>query len=134
MTDTDLWTDEGVAPGGTVGGDGAGESISRRFHQQLADGTYVAVESYWYPVNIGERFGEDREDAGMYDVENMTCVTVCTDIEDPGMSEISSEYTYDFPSYTSFPTEADAIAYSEQQAKNDDPGNYGDPKHWGITV
>lgn len=126
------WTDEGVCAGGTVGGEGAGESFERRFTAKLPDGTYAVVTSYYYPVNIGERWGEEREDAAAFDVENMTIATICTDVDDVGGTEVTSEIDYDFPAYCSFLLEADAITYAEGAARGERAVMYGEPSDWSA--
>jgi hypothetical protein len=131
---TTLWLDEGVFTGGTVGGDGAGEAVTRRFTKRRADGTFAVVESAYYPVNVGERFGEDREDAAEFDVENMTAATICTDLDDPGGTEVWSNYDYDFPGQRSFLTEHGATEYCTNMATNRESSDYyGDPEGWGTT-
>jgi hypothetical protein len=131
---TTLWLDEGVFTGGTVGGDGAGEAVTRRFTRRRADGTFAVVDSYYYPVNIGERFGEDREDADQFDVENLTTFTICTDLDDPGMTEVWSDSVYLFPSAFSYATEAEATKYCTNMATNRESSDYyEDPERWGTT-
>lgn len=113
-----MWTDEGTDLGGTVGGDGAGESWSRRFTKRNDDGTFAVITSYYYPVNIGERYSEDeREDAALFDVENMTEFLVCTSLEDPGGTEVWTRYDYSAPCDFAFDTEAEAFAYCEREAR-----------------
>jgi hypothetical protein len=131
---TTLWVDEGVCVGGTVGGDGAGEAVTRRFTKRRADGTFAVVDSAYYPVNIGERWGDDRDDAAAFDVENMNCLTICTDLDDPGMTEVWSETFFAFPSATSFATEDEATEYCTNMATNRESSDYyGDPDRWGTT-
>ena len=124
-----VWTDHGAMPDGVVGGDGAGESISRRFSAELADGTFIIITSYYYPVNVGERFGEDREDAATFDVENATEVLICTDLDDPGGTEITANMEFDFPSLFGFLAGADASLYCQRAAVSESADLYGEPEN-----
>ena len=138
-TTTIAWNDHGVFDGdGTVGGDGASESVSRRFATTTTfqtgayAGSYAVVTSYYDPVNIGERFGEDHADAARFDVENHHLWTYCTDLEDIDESTTWDDVDYTFPSAVSFPTEEDAHAYCLRMAACEDPEMYGAPTTWGL--
>lgn len=79
---------------GDVGGDDqATAAASRRFQRQLDDGTWAIVTVY--------AFGTSKEvDEGasyQHDVEVMTEYMVCSDVTDPGSTEIDADYRYWFP-------------------------------------
>lgn len=120
---TGAWRDDGVEQGGTVGGDGAGESWSRRFTRDNGDGTWTVRTSYYYPVDIAERFGEDRVQEGFpFDIESMWESIDCTDPADPGGTETAApgaEYEYDYPEALAFRTYEDARARCLEMAKSE---------------
>jgi hypothetical protein len=79
---------------GDVGGDDqATDSVSRRWIKPLEDGTYAVVTVYAYGTG---RFNESL-DAYDYDVTEQIEWLHCSDWEDPGSSEIDSDYTYHYP-------------------------------------
>jgi hypothetical protein len=81
------WIDEGVFEGGvSFGDDQVSDDVSRRYVRQLADGTWQVVTSA-YAV-IGKEDGE----SGPYRVDNRVEYVLCRDKDDPGSTEIWSEY------------------------------------------
>ena len=95
---------------GTVGGDGAAECWSARWGKRNSDGTFALITSYYYPVDMRERYGDDDEDQSRFgdtpfDVELQVEFLICTDPADPGSSETWSNYEYDNAlSLKGFPT------------------------------
>lgn len=121
------WTADGPPlAGGTVGGDGAGEAVSVRY---TCEKPGSLTDVYWYVVDLRERNEADENDEYPWDVEEMTQFMVCTDPNDPGSTEVWSDYTYDNLSAVSYKTEADAIAERDRQV--DTTAEYhwdGDPR------
>lgn len=113
------WTDEGYSYGGVTGGDGAGTAHTRRFTHDNGNGTFRVVDVAYYAVDLTAR-GEEHDPDWPFDVEEQTWDAVVTDLTDPGGSEVTSDYMYDFPSATGFRTEEAAEAYAEGMAKRFD--------------
>ncbi len=77
---------------GDVGGDNAvGITPSRRFAQLQTDGTWLLITDYAMPF-----VSDWNETPRVYDIQNMTEVMVCRDLDDPGSSEITCDYEYEF--------------------------------------
>lgn len=104
-TATTTWTTQDISPmfpDGTVGGDGADEAYSLRWVKDNEDGTFAMITTYWYAVDVRERSNSDQladltesyGDAEIWDVENQTEFLVCTDLEDPGGTEVTSKVDY----------------------------------------
>lgn len=103
---TNAWTAQDTAPmfpDGTVGGDGADEAYSARWTKDNGDGTFALITSYWYAVDMRDRSGASEgerydemygEGAEVWDVENQIEYMVCTDLEDPGGTEVRCDYEY----------------------------------------
>lgn len=91
------WTEdnEGIGPGGDVGGDvQASESVSRSFAQPLIDSTEFAVLTfygYWAIDNINGDSADDTEPRG---ITVMVEYMHCTDPDDPGATETYCDYRY----------------------------------------
>jgi hypothetical protein len=80
-------TGGGVGPGGDVGGDAQlDESFSVRFHHRERPGALV---TYRYYAAL------DLDDLVTVYVERQTELLVCTDPEDPGSTEVWSDYRYE---------------------------------------
>lgn len=102
-------------PDGYVGGDGAQESVSVRFHHSSGK---AAVTVYTYVVDLTER-GYDDEDTleRPWRVEEMVEFIIFTDPEDIGGTEVwsTTEYTPDVSAYD-YADLADADEVAEQNA------------------
>lgn len=128
---SDWETEVSVSYGDVVGGDGAGAAFSTRYVKANDDGSFALITSYYYPVDITARCGEDNPDAGRFDVENMTEYLVCMDLEDPGSTEVWSEYEFTHPSATAFVSEEDAKRAARNFATAEDVSVYtwdGEPR------
>ena len=108
-------------PDGTVGGDGAGESVSVRYRAAEKPGSLITA--YWYTVDLRMR-SDDQDDEYPWDVEEMVEYLVCDDPDEPGSTEIWSDYKYDNPLGLSFKTEAEAIVARDAAARRDQAENY----------
>lgn len=113
------WLHEAAFFGGIHGGDGACEAWSRRYTWKRPDGPWAVVTFYYYPVDIEARNGEDAPDAGKFDVEEQFELLICTDLDDPGGTELWSYYEYDSPHAVAFDSEEEARAWCEGRAKSD---------------
>ena len=94
-------------PDGIVGGDGACESVSVRFHH-VTEPAMVTV--YLYTVDREER-GWSADEEFPFDVEEMvTFSTLSTrdGFEDPGAFEVDSSTVYEHPSPVGFRDEISA--------------------------
>lgn len=94
MSET-VWKDDGngvIGPAGDVGGDiQVGEAYSRRFvHERLA-GRHIEVNAY--PIKGDGTTPEPPEDAPIR-LKIQTELMVATDPDDPGGTEVWSEYEY----------------------------------------
>lgn len=121
------WVADGpvMADSGVVGGDGAGQSFSVRYTR--ADKPGASITSYWYPVDVAERYGDDPDDEKArtgWDVENQLEYTICTVVDDPGGSEVWSQNIYRNPFEMVFETEAEAIAAAKREAENEQAEHY----------
>lgn len=84
---------------GTVGGDGAGQSWSRRFAAVEPDGGYTVVTVYAYPVDMRERFSDDEREV-QWDVECMTetaCYHAKKEYDDDSSEPFATDYDYTYP-------------------------------------
>ena len=125
------WIASTPETGGTVGGDGAGEATSVRYTRPDVPGAMITVS--YYTVDRVERGGQDEaDDSPRWDVESQTEFLICTDPEDPGMSEVWSDYVYDSDHYAvSFPTEAEAEEKRDAALRRESPDFYS----WdGVTT
>lgn len=98
------------ANAGEVGGDiQIGPSYSRRYTFGPVGGRYMIVEEYRYAANDAA-YRDSR--AHEYYVQTQTMFLICTDLYDPGGSELDAEYVYDDSAFT-YPTfgEANDAAY-----------------------
>lgn len=103
---------------GVVGGDGAGQSWSRRFAwTNLVTGKYIVVTEYVYPVNMLERFGDD-EDRVEWDVENQSVIETypSKDEYDPDEEAEDVEYGYNYP--FDVPLNPNTEAFAKEAAQN----------------
>ena len=109
-----ILADEEPQPDGIVGGDGATDSISLRFHH-VTEPALVTV--YLYAVDLEER-GYDPEDLDgePFDVEEMIEFRVLTERDNPDAAEVWVDYDYDRPSIRFFPTVLDAEDYRDKIA------------------
>lgn len=147
-----MWkfTDDRADDAGDVGGDiQVGAAWSRRLvwsddaGRPLAVGetatargmapSYAVIDETWYAVDVNlERSEEDRpapEDY-YYDVQNQMWSCLCTDLDDVGGSEISSDYEYEYVNYIGFNTIERADEYAKQCATNARDDVYGAPENW----
>lgn len=83
-----------MCPDGTVGGDGAGESQSRRWKRLRPDGNWDLVTVYGYAVDTEER-NLPPVDGRKWIAEVCTETMVCTDPQEPGSTEVTCDYDYD---------------------------------------
>lgn len=149
-----MWklVDDKAEDAGDVGGDiQVGAAWSRRLvwsddvgrplpirADYTSDGTdvhnvYAVIDETWYAVDVNlERSEEDRpapEDY-YYDVQNQMWSCLCTDLDDVGGSEISSDYEYEYVNYIGFNTIERADEYAKQCATNARDDVYGAPENW----
>ncbi|BDZ52397.1 hypothetical protein GCM10025867_46380 (plasmid) [Frondihabitans sucicola] len=124
---------------GDVGGDyQASAAASRRFWRQLPDGTFCVITSYYYATQKyyeldaeGNRTGSESDDAESFDsaerfvdIENMTEYLWCTDREDPGSTEINSNYKYEYPLDMALDNVDRAWALAQAQARMESAAAY----------
>ena len=102
------WAADGPPqPDGTVGGDGAGESVSIRY--RAAENPCAIITSYWF-VRDRRALGDSwPEGDPPFDVENMIVALVCIDPEDPGGTETWSDIEYETPAANTFETDEEAL-------------------------
>lgn len=84
-----------IYPCGDVGGDwqrGEGWNVRYVREGDPVDGKYAIVDENYY-VEVIDRPGDSRD--GAYVVTCQTMYAICTDIEDPGGSELWCDYEYD---------------------------------------
>jgi hypothetical protein len=99
----------------------AGPVFSRRFIQDLGDGTFTVVTDY-YAATISN---PDEERYAAFDVCNIVEVTTCTDPTDPGGTEIDSEYDREYVNYLAYGDEKDATEAARLNTKHLSIGVYG---------
>lgn len=100
---------------GSPGGDKQiGPASSRRFQLAVEDGTFAVVTVYSYATreerNVDEEGNPTDEPVPYLDVEEQTEFIICTDPDDPGGTEIWSEYEYDYPMYLAPKDEEELLA------------------------
>lgn len=121
------WVADGpmMPDSGVVGGDGAGQSFSVRYTR--ADIPGALITSYWYPVDEAERYGDDPDSETArtgWDVENHVEYLICTDPENPGMTETWSQIITRNPYEMVHETEAEAIAVAKKAAESEQAEHY----------
>lgn len=102
-----------------------GPASSRRFTLDVGDGTYAVITASAYAIREYREVDDEGRDTGhrdsepsydkyevFLDVEQQTEYIVCTDPDDPGSTELWSEYLYETPLYLAPRDEADAIQSS----------------------
>lgn len=100
-----------MTPDGTVGGDGAGDSMSRRWQRQREDGNWDLVTVYAYAVFGPDRGWGEEDEEKPWHAEMSTETLICRDPEEPGSTEEWSDTRYD--------SDVSAFAYdTEAQAKD----------------
>jgi len=88
------WEQHGeiVRDAGDVGGDEqVGESSSMRFVNPDLPGRVITI--YAYPVGVNH-LGEDGDQIKVTGIQSATEFMICTDVDNPGDTEIWSDYTY----------------------------------------
>lgn len=85
---------------GDVGGDyQVTKSASRSFQRKLSDGTWQILTVYAYGTQCEADEGASVDN----DVQVMTESLICTDPDNTGSTEVTSDYTYAYP-YADGPT------------------------------
>lgn len=80
---------------GEVGGDEqVGEAYSRRFARRRDDGNHAVVTASYYLADHDPQRAAEPQD-GPYRVIRWIDYTTCSDPDNPGHTEITSDYTYD---------------------------------------
>jgi hypothetical protein len=116
--------EQGVMKGGWVGGDNAvDEAWSVRFiaDGEPADGLRALIDSNWYVEQLPEHTAESPA----FGVVNMTQYTLCTNLDDPGLTEVWSDITYEDGALVYTTIEA-----AEATAKANAEGESGDDYGW----
>lgn len=105
--------------GGPIGGDvQVSDQWSVRFlpTDQPADGRFAMVTSYWFVDNYDDDtlpVEFDDQESKTYGIQNVTEFLICTDLDNPGGTEVWSDYQYD----TDDPRSFDTIEAAEQAAE-----------------
>lgn len=143
-----MWkfADNGPEDAGSIGGDiQHGAAWSRQLIWSDEDGRplalrvlgihddrdmFAVIEDAWYAVDIKD--GDEREDDEpiIYDVQNQCWTCLCTDVEDPGGTEVTSDYEYDYVNYLAIDTLERADEEAKRYADNARDDVYGDPTNW----
>jgi hypothetical protein len=145
-----MWkfTDTSASDAGSVGGDiQVGAAWSRRLvwsddagnplpigvHADTNAPVFAVIDDAWYAVDVNlERSEEDRPapDDYYFDVQNQCWECTCTDLDDVGGTEITSEYQYTYVNDIGFDSQERADAYAKQCAENARDDVYGAPGPW----
>jgi hypothetical protein len=123
--------------GSDVGGDDQeGDPIYRRFMQRLDDGNYTVIDVYAYAsLNQQEREKlENGEEGVVYDVTALTQSTLCTDVNDPGSTELDANYEYDYPFSVGYDSLEDATAAARNYIKSLEITHFGWASYEGAEV
>lgn len=120
---TDRRDDGTIVPGigGSVGGDHqVGEAWEVRYVPADNEARTVKTALTIYAFASDEFTGEDRdEEDRFFDYCVMTEILQYTDENDPGGTEINTEYQYEWPSINGFATAEEADAAAKQYAAQD---------------
>lgn len=86
-----------------MGGDNmVGIGYEARYHRQFDDGTFAVITERYFVEDLNQTNnvepGDENYDPSRYGITNQTEFTHCSDLEDVGGSEISSDYEYE-PNY-----------------------------------
>ena len=115
------WLDEGVAEGGWSFGDlQCGDDVTRTYVRQLEDGTWKMVVDYFGVI------GKDEDGNGPFVVDNKTEFLLCRDKNDPGGTELESNYQDGEGSYLKYETVEAAMTEARHLASLD----YSDAIYW----
>lgn len=109
------------ADSGDIGGDNSvGVSPSRSFAQQRDDGTYTVITEY-----ASAYLADAEKRPRVYDVQNVTEVMHCRDLEDIGGTEIDCDYTYEFVNVIGLRTIRKAESHARKFIRSLDINHYG---------
>ena len=96
-TETITWREDPLGimeDAGDVGGDvQAGPAFSRRFVYGPVAGRYLVMTEYTY-ASDWRQVGDEREDETTYAADEQTELLICTDLDDPGGTELDTRYEY----------------------------------------
>ena len=115
MSEVNGWKDEGTFSGGTILGDPqVGEDHTHSYVKRNDDGTFTVLLH-----TFGACKDDDDDDGLPFYVGEVTQVIVCTDPDNPGATEVTSEIEYGDGSVLAYATLEKAEAEAQRLAAND---------------
>jgi hypothetical protein len=102
----------------------------------MEDGNYTVIDVYAYAsLNEQEREKlENGEEGVVYDVTALTQSTLCTDVNDPGSTELDANYEYDYPFSVGYDSLEDATAAARNYIKSLEIIHFGWASYEGAEV